>query len=534
MPSRSSRSSLTELTRLFQKAVEPLYVVDEDRRILFANAALGEWAGVQPHELIGQQTNFYSSVENTAVETTAAEEGDSETAPLISNTAAPATAADFPPAISAATPLAGPQSGGPLPTESQRIRILRDVAAALCPPPEALAGARCQMRLLALRPGAAEREADCWPLHSPSGGCAGVLVRLTAVDDAPENAVAPAGDAVALHDRLASFRRAWRGRFQPGRLIGDSPALQQIRAQIELAASGPANVLILGPAGSGRKQIARTIHTLRDPAGHQPLPIVACRDADWEELESQLRGLGAARSTLQTAAAPPAGVPIGCCFLTEVEQLSADSQFSLVKFLAEARPLRIYATAASDLGDRVAQESFRSDLYSALATLVIQIPPLTARRGDIGLLAQAFLEEQNARGGKQLSGFTPDAIEGLVRYPWPGEVGQLQRIVAAAHAAAEGPAIQRGDLPPEILLAEKAHLRRRPPLEPIQLDRTLAELETRLIQRALRQAKQNKSKAAKLLGLSRPRLYRRMVQLGMISPSELVLKPLPDEADENS
>src|SRR5690606_34972716 len=138
---------------------------------------------------------------------------------------------------------------------------------------------------------------------------------------------------------------------------------------------------------------------------------------------------------------------------------------------------------------------------------------------DLPLLAQAMVEEFNAAGRKQLSGIRSEALERLAQYPWPGDLEQLHSVVHEACAAAVGPQVTLADLPRWMWAVEGAALRPRRVDESIELDTFLAEIERELLQRALARSRGNKSKAAKLLGISRPRLLRRMEQLGLAPPS---------------
>jgi DNA-binding NtrC family response regulator len=147
------------------------------------------------------------------------------------------------------------------------------------------------------------------------------------------------------------------------------------------------------------------------------------------------------------------------------------------------------------------------------------MPPLAERTVDLPLLGQALLEGINAAGNKQVGGFTPEALDLLAGYAWPGNCDELTAVVAESHARAAGTEIGPRDLPKRLhLAADASHA---PPrvTEPIHLEEFLARTERELIERALGRAKGNKSRAAKLLGLTRPRLYRRMVQLGLEPPA---------------
>ena len=130
-------------------------------------------------------------------------------------------------------------------------------------------------------------------------------------------------------------------------------------------------------------------------------------------------------------------------------------------------------------------------------------------------MAQVFLEEANARGEKQLAGFSPEALDRLDSYAWPGNIDELARMVAESHRRAGGPEVLPDDLPERFRWTAEAASRPRCKDETIVLDEFLGRIERELIRRALSRSKGNKAKAARLLGLTRPRLYRRMVQLGL-------------------
>jgi DNA-binding NtrC family response regulator len=172
-------------------------------------------------------------------------------------------------------------------------------------------------------------------------------------------------------------------------------------------------------------------------------------------------------------------------------------------------------------------------LAYALSTLTIALPPLRSRASDIPLLAQFFLEECNAEGKRQLAGFSPPALDELVAYEWPENVAELAQVVREACTRAAGFQVQPADLPNQIHLAADAvaHATEQP--QPIQLDDYLAGIERELIERALRQAKGNKTRAADLLGVNRARLLRRLAQLGMGPPvadeEAVVFEPLQAE-----
>jgi DNA-binding NtrC family response regulator len=199
-----------------------------------------------------------------------------------------------------------------------------------------------------------------------------------------------------------------------------------------------------------------------------------------------------------------------------VDELAPDAQAVLADALDIVEfDLRALGTARTGLLQLAGEGRFRMDLACALSTLVIDLPPLGERQQDIPLLAQFFLEETNAAGGRQLSGFTPEAMDQLVSYPWPGNADEMAGLVREACRRAKGALVTAADLPEQIRWTAQAaaHLQR--PEETIVLDEFLVKIEAELISRALRRAQGNKAKAARLLGVSRARLHRRVAQLGL-------------------
>jgi DNA-binding NtrC family response regulator len=234
------------------------------------------------------------------------------------------------------------------------------------------------------------------------------------------------------------------------------------------------------------------------------LAPLACQLLDAELLATTINSFLASCSEAELPQ-PPA------LLLLEADQLPAAAQPILADLLAERQPrLRTLATARVPLLTLAADEQFHRGLAYALSTLVIEVPPLAERVEDIPLLAQLFLEERNADADNQLAGFTEDAREQLLAYPWPGNVDELAELVREACAAAPGPLVAASDLPERIRLTADAAAHPPRPDERIVLDEFLAEIEQELLQRALRQAKGNKAQAARLLGVSRPRLLRRL------------------------
>jgi DNA-binding NtrC family response regulator len=296
-------------------------------------------------------------------------------------------------------------------------------------------------------------------------------------------------------------------------------------------------MLVVGPPGSGREHVAKTIHYARPPAAIGPLVPIDCPLVDAEEMQATLTAL------LRRQADSPEGKP-PVALLLEVDKLRADAQQELAGFL-ELPEIELFtlATARTSLQRLASRGRFRRDLAYALSTLTIRLPPLAARQEDIPLLTQFCLEEFNAEGNQQLAGFAAAAMDELVAYPWPGNIAELMDLVREACQRAKGPQVQAGDLPERIRLASGAVAHPRPEDETIDLDAFLAGIEREMIERALAAARGNKTRAAELLGVNRARLLRRLVQLGLAPPQvelpardaaaadeePVIFEPLPEE-----
>lgn len=459
-----TRSSANELARLLDGVAGPVFVCNDEGRIVYANRACGEWTGWPVSELLGQVCRYHSAADVSG-----------------------ATAA----------------------------------AAAICPPPEVFSGAErttivsCptldgrlplrRVRFLPLRGEAGEVQlvaAFVEPNESTSQD-----LDSDSTDDAD------AGDR--LHERLKRYRHAQRRRYALDSLVGDSPAMRRVRSQVALAAGNDTNVLIVGPPGSGRQHVARAIHYSVDPSPVGPaLTPVSCSALSGEMLISTLQSVIRSHRGRE-------GGRRGTLLLTDVEVASADAQAELAALLASGdSPFWVLATSREPLSKRVAKQEFREDLACLLSTIVIELPPLSARSEDLPILAQRLLEEHNVRGPKQLRGWSAEALDQLAGYSWPGNLAELAEVARESHTRAEGVEVTPADLPRRLHLAADAAARPRRTEEPIVLEKYLAEIETELIRRAMSRAKGNKTKAARLLGMTRPRLYRRLVQLGMEEAGE--------------
>lgn len=465
------RATTIRLPKLLDAVQTPVYVVDERRRIVYRNRACAELLGEQADEVIGQECRYSSSEELTGI-----------------------TA----------------------------------LTASLAPPPEAFHGARMTARIM-LGQGAetTERTAEFIPLQMSADGPNAVLVIVgeqLAAADADQPAADDEFSPARLHARLAHHRRQLAVQFHVDRMCGESIAMRQARRQAVLAAASAASVLVIGPPGSGREHVARAIH-YGDGAAAGPFVPLACPLLDADLLRGALRTLTKAKSGQQRPAT---------LHLDDADLLPDDAQAELTRVLAGGNfAARVISTVSRPLARRVKRGAFRPELACLLSTIVIRIPPLVERLDDLPLSAQAVVERENATSPKQLSGLSAEALERLAAYRWPGDVRELEQMVADMHARAAGPIITTRDLPERIGLALAAAARPKVPDEAIVLEEFLGRIEHELIARAMKRAKGNKTRAARLLGMTRPRLYRRLVQLGLEQP-EASQRPAASELTATS
>ncbi len=448
-----TRFHIAGLSRLLASAPQPVYALDADRTIVFANGACEAWTGLTADALLGRRCDYQSGYRS---------------------------------------------DGSPDPVHG------------LCPPPEAFLGRRATIDVAARDAAGAwqPRSADCLPLGDEAAGGLGVLVVVRApatATTAPADRTEPTPDE--LHQRLRSvLRQSFEG-CALGQITGTVPAIARVRQQVQLAGSVDARVLVVGPPGSGRETIARAIHYRGTSSS--PLAPLACNLLDAELLESTIASFVASCAELQIER--PAAL-----LLLEVDQLPSDAQQTLAGILSIGElNVRTLATARQSLVDLAAKGQFRKDLAFALSTLTIHVPPLCERLPDVPLLAQFFLERFNAGGGKQLSGFTADALDQLAAYSWPENVDELAELVQRACETAAGPLIQPADLPDKLRATAAADAYPQRTDDTIVLPEFLAEIEKELLQRALRRTKGNKAKAARLVGLPRPRFLRRLQHFGI-------------------
>lgn len=307
----------------------------------------------------------------------------------------------------------------------------------------------------------------------------------------------------------------------PTEMIGSSAKLVEIYKTISRVAPTDALVLIEGETGTGKELIAHMIHA-NSPRANQPFLPVDCASLAPSLIESEL--FGAVRGAFTGADRDRAGVfeaaHGGTVFLDEIGEIDLNFQLKLLRFLQEKeiRPLgsakprkvdvRILAATNRNLRRMVEEGKFREDLWYRLDVVRIEVPPLRERRGDVPLLASAFLKRYNERYQMDAR-LTESGLRALGEYTWPGNVRQLQHMMERLAILAPGGRITED--------AVEDAIRSSSPRE--QAGETLASTEMEQIRKVLAAAGGNKSRAARILGIERKTLYRKLERMGMIPSS---------------
>jgi two-component system NtrC family response regulator len=307
-------------------------------------------------------------------------------------------------------------------------------------------------------------------------------------------------------------------------LLGTSPPMQQVFTMIRKVAGSNAPVLILGESGTGKEMAALAIHK-RSPRKDGPFVAINCSAIPETLLESEL--FGHEKGSFTGAHAQRKGriesASGGTLFLDEIGEIPLQLQVKLLRFLQEQRiervggrqeiqvDTRVVAATNVDLTQAIADNRFREDLYYRLAVVVLSLPPLRERAGDIRLLAQEFLRRNAAANAKDGLTLGKEAILALEAHSWPGNVRELENRLKRAVIMAEGKRLTAEDLELEPVSAGPLSLSIKDARESAERD---------VIQKALRKHAGKISPAAADLGISRPTLYELMEKLGIGRPGE--------------
>jgi len=384
---------------------------------------------------------------------------------------------------------------------------LQDLGGSFCPPPEALLGQPSGSRTLILHPDGERRwrRVEFWPFHDVQGTLTG-LVGI--VRPSEEEAQSPDSEAMRLRVELLEVRDQLIARHGSDTLIGQGAEHRRLLNQVSAAALSDVPVLIIGESGTGKRLVARTIHQ-RGSRRSAPLLAYDCKALPPEILHRQLFVISTKPGLSSLVAGDGATVLVG-----DILDLPRELQRQLASNLDG--PVRLIATTSGDPDLGLESGRLHPDLYYALTTLVLRLKPLRQRLDELNLLAQHFLERSNRKGSRRRDGFSPAGLDSLRAYDWPGNLLELARVVDEAHARGSDPLIQVDDIPASIRgQTGGAYQPPHQALGAIPLKEMLTRIERRIIEKALEQSGDNKSKAAKILGINRPYLYRRLKELGL-------------------
>jgi Nif-specific regulatory protein len=311
-----------------------------------------------------------------------------------------------------------------------------------------------------------------------------------------------------------------RGRTK---VVGVSLPWKDVLRHVGRVASSDTTVLITGESGTGKEVVSRLIHQ-GSPRAEKPFIAINCAALPEQLLESELFGheKGAFTGAIATKTGRIEQAAGGTLFLDEIAEMSPMVQAKFLRVLQEREfqrvggtrelkaDVRVVAATNRNLGAAIARGDFREDLFYRLNVFEIRIPALRERPEDILPLAESFLEELGAAMGRPAAGISRDGREWLLDYPWPGNVRELRNAIERAILLCDGGLITRAHLPVTKPAPARAAVVLEPatPLIPGSVD--LEAMDRSYIEKALSQARGNKSKAARLLGLSRAQLYTRL------------------------
>lgn len=330
-----------------------------------------------------------------------------------------------------------------------------------------------------------------------------------------------------LEEKLQSLENQIGSRYSFASIVTQSRQMQAIFRTLEHVVESKVAVLVQGESGTGKELIAKAIH-YNSPRSKEPFVAINCAGIPDTLLESEL--LGYEKGAFTGAYARKKGkfevAHKGTLFLDEIGEMNLALQSKILRVLQERSferiggnetisvDVRIISATNKDLEKEVAEARFREDLYYRLSVFPIHLPPLRERREDVPMLARHFVDKFAEEEGKEISGFTQRSLDRLVSFDYPGNVRQLENIISHAAVVCTGPKIDLPDLPPylrkgaggsEALAFLDGHLDgAAAPVRPLKVVEEMA------IRNALSACQNNVSLAARLLGVSRATIYRKI------------------------
>jgi DNA-binding NtrC family response regulator len=323
---------------------------------------------------------------------------------------------------------------------------------------------------------------------------------------------------------VRALRRQLRDRGAFGGMIGASSEMRKIYQVIEQAAPTTASVLITGESGTGKELVAQTIHQL-SPRAQMPYVPINCAAIPETLLESEIFGheKGAFTGAMERRQGVFELADRGTIFLDEIAEMTPTTQVKLLRVLQERRfrrlggrvetpvDVRVIAATNVDPLQAVRDGKLREDLFYRLNVFSIALPPLRDRKDDLPLLAQSFIGEFAERNGKSVKAMSAEAMRRLEQYHWPGNVRELRNVIERATILADGEFIEVKHLPPlgpTPVVASGSGMT-------LEAGITVEEAERRLIILTLEHTRDNKTRAAEILGISLKTLHNKLNRLGL-------------------
>ena len=480
---KKSRKFSRSLGTHFDRSEDPIYLVSADRKIVYMNPACLAWIGLEPEQAEDLRCFF---------------------------------------------------------TSEETVEPRDDSVKGLCPPPELFStepnGSQPSCQTLSASiflssPEGMDARPATFHRLTEQGELLGVLVfagsQASNVADDASGCVPGSSERVqsqALHNALATIREHHQSNYSMGNLIGISPFAERLRRQTDAIIGLDAETLITGPPGSGREHLARTIATSSCANDRFPVTVLHCVLADDEltqdSLDQVANQIAHRKNHAKAIPVPSSEQVTPILLLLDIDKLTHTSLIRVEQFLQQSgSACRVISTSEISLLQLAREDKFPAGIAHLLTTIEVPLVPLSHRSEDVPLMAQAFVEQANRTRPRQLSGFDDSSIQLLNEFHWPGNVEQLEQVVMAACDNAAGTTILTDDLPDSFRHAVRAFRIGDPEETKIELNVWLEQLELELIQRAVIQAKGNKTKAAQLLGISRSRLIRRIDHFGLSASS---------------
>jgi len=330
-----------------------------------------------------------------------------------------------------------------------------------------------------------------------------------------------------LREENRMLRESLGNHFDRQNIIGRSPAMVKLLEMVAQVAPSEATVLITGESGTGKEMIAGAIH-FNSPRKEGPFVKLNCAAITETLLESELFGheKGAFTGAHKRKEGRFRQAHGGSIFLDEISEMSLAMQVKLLRVLQEREitrvggeevikvDVRLIAATNKDLLQEIEAGRFREDLFYRLNVVTLNMPRLRERSEDIPLLAQHFLMMFSEKNSKEIKGFTPQAMDRLLKYDWPGNVRELMNAVERGVVLASSEYLGEKDLP--LVLKEGASGGKAPPEQVIPGDLPLEEVEKASILKTLELTGGNKSEAARRLGITRRTLHKKLKKYGVM------------------